>query len=49
MRRWLAGGLVVSLAARGVAGVGAPQTRTEHPWFPGELACSTFERLCQAQ
>jgi hypothetical protein len=29
----------------GRAGVGDPQIRTDHPWYPGELACSTFERL----
>jgi hypothetical protein len=27
------------------AGVGDPQIRTDHVWYPGELACSTFERL----
>jgi len=27
------------------ADVGDPQTRTDHPWYPGELSCSTFERL----
>ncbi|QDT14274.1 hypothetical protein [Alienimonas californiensis] len=27
------------------AGVGDPQVRTDHPWYPGELSCSTFERL----
>ena len=27
------------------ADVGDPQIRTDHPWYPGELACSTFERL----
>src|SRR5438477_9005526 len=27
------------------ADVGDPQVRTDHPWYPGELACSTFERL----
>jgi len=26
------------LAARGHAAVGDPQLRTEHPWYPGELA-----------
>jgi hypothetical protein len=31
------------------AGVGDPQVRTEHPWYPGELACSTFERLFATQ
>jgi hypothetical protein len=32
-----------------VAGVGDPQLRTDHPWYPGELACSTFERLFKTQ
>jgi hypothetical protein len=36
-----------ALAAR--AGVGDPQVRTDHPWYPGELACSTFERLFATQ
>jgi len=31
------------------AGVGDPQTRTNHPWYPGELSCSTFERLFKTQ
>src|SRR5437667_5916783 len=31
------------------ADVGDPQVRTAHPWYPGELACSTFERLFAAQ
>lgn len=31
------------------ADVGDPQIRTEHPWYPGELACSTFERLFATQ
>jgi hypothetical protein len=31
------------------AGVGDPQVRTNHPWYPGELACSTFERLFDTQ
>jgi hypothetical protein len=25
--------------------VGDPQVKTDHPWYPGELSCSTFERL----
>jgi hypothetical protein len=29
--------------------VGDPQVRTDHPWHPGELACSTFERLFATQ
>ena len=31
------------------ADVGDPQIRTDHPWYPGELACSTFERLAATQ
>lgn len=31
------------------AGVGDPQLATEHPWYPGELASSTFERLAETQ
>jgi hypothetical protein len=31
------------------AGVGDPQIRTDHPWYPGELACSTFDRLFATQ
>ncbi|MEY4200221.1 MAG: hypothetical protein RLZZ265_1961, partial [Verrucomicrobiota bacterium] len=26
-----------------------PQLRTDHPWYPGELALSTFERLFATQ
>lgn len=36
-------------AAHSMAGVGDPQVRTDHPWYPGELACSTFERLAATQ
>jgi hypothetical protein len=31
------------------AGVGDPQVRTDHVWYPGELACSTFARLAATQ
>src|ERR1700722_19095346 len=31
------------------ADVGDPQIRTDHPWYPGELACSTFDRLFATQ
>ena len=31
------------------AAVGDPQIHTDHPWYPGELACSTFERLRATQ
>src|SRR6476646_918602 len=36
----------VSLAS---ADVGDPQLGTDHPWYPGELACSTFDRLFATQ
>jgi hypothetical protein len=29
--------------------IGDPQVRSDHPWYPGELACSTFERLFATQ
>src|SRR5262249_56813356 len=31
------------------ADVGDPQIRTDHPWYAGELACSTFARLFATQ
>ncbi|HEX8914290.1 MAG TPA: hypothetical protein VF796_18225 [Humisphaera sp.] len=31
------------------AAVGDPQVKTDHPWYPGELACSTFDRLFDTQ
>jgi hypothetical protein len=31
------------------ASVGDPQIKTDHPWYPGELSCSTFERLFKTQ
>lgn len=39
----------VGLAARSLAGVGDPQLATDHPWYPGELAMSSFERLFATQ
>jgi hypothetical protein len=35
------------VAAR--AGVGDPQVATDHQWYPGELSCSTFDRLFATQ
>src|SRR3954468_9592846 len=32
-----------------LAAVGDPQVKTDHPWYPGELSCSTFERLFKTQ
>ena len=40
------GGIDVSSA---IADVGDPQIRTDHPWYPGELAISTFDRLFATQ
>ncbi len=31
------------------AGAGDPQLTTDHPWYPGELAMSSFERLFATQ
>jgi len=31
------------------AAVGDPQSKTDHPWYPGELTSSTFERLFKTQ
>jgi hypothetical protein len=31
------------------ASVGDAQVKTDHPWYPGELSCSTSERLFQTQ
>src|SRR4051794_24080516 len=41
--------VILLLAGSVRADVGDPQIRTEHPWYPGELACSTFERLAATQ
>src|SRR3954454_5813165 len=38
-----------SVAGPAAADVGDPQVRTDHPWYPGELACSTFPRLFATQ
>jgi hypothetical protein len=42
--------VLIALAPAPVrADVGDPQVRTDHPWYPGELAVSTFERLFATQ
>jgi hypothetical protein len=41
--------LAFAVVGRATAGVGDVQLRTDHPWYPGELACSTFERLFATQ
>lgn len=40
---------ILALAAPAFADTGDPQVKTDHPWYPGELSCSTFERLFAAQ
>ncbi|TWT47127.1 hypothetical protein KOR42_41250 [Thalassoglobus neptunius] len=42
-------GTIAALVSQVVAGVGDPQLRTDHPWYPGELSCSSFERLQETQ
>lgn len=41
--------LVMSFVSESIAGVGDPQVATDHVWYPGELAYSTFERLVETQ
>jgi hypothetical protein len=41
-------GCVLACCAAGALAV-EPQVKTDHPWFPGELSCSTFERLFATQ
>src|SRR5687768_17725116 len=40
---------MMCVAASADAGVGDPQVRTDHPFYPGELSCSTFDRLFKTQ
>src|SRR3954447_14087117 len=45
---------LASLAAliappRAFAASADPQLKTDHPWYPGELSCSTFDRLFATQ
>src|SRR5262245_18460358 len=45
-------GVVAAITLSGYlarADVGDPQGRTDHPWYPGELACSTSDRLFATQ
>ncbi|HKQ38570.1 MAG TPA: hypothetical protein VJ063_10870, partial [Verrucomicrobiae bacterium] len=37
------------ICSSAICGVGDPQIRTDHDFYPGELACSTFERLFEQQ
>jgi hypothetical protein len=42
-------GVLGLIAVSAWADVGDPQIRTDHPWYPGELACSTFDALFATQ
>ncbi len=53
-RRWIRRIVAIALApfagpSISTAAVGDPQIKTTHPWYPGELSCSTFERLFATQ
>ena len=41
--------VLAALASPALAAVGDPQVKTSHPWYPGELSCSTFDRLFKTQ
>lgn len=41
--------VALTTAMTSLGAVGDPQIRTDHPWYPGELAISTFERLFETQ
>lgn len=41
--------LLLLFSTSAIAAVGDPQLMTDHPWYPGELSCSTFERLFRSQ
>ncbi len=49
MPRFISGCVLLCLASSALADVGDPQVKTDHIWYPGELACSTWERLFATQ
>jgi len=49
MKWTLVASIVLVMAMSAWAGVGDPQTKTDHPWYPGELSCSTWDRLFATQ
>lgn len=49
LRQSLLLSIFLGLTAAAFAEVGDPQIRTDHPWYPGELAISSFDRLFQTQ
>ena len=49
MNRMLFAVVVYAWASIALASSGDPQIKTDHPWYPGELSCSTFERLFKTE
>ena len=49
VRIFISACIVLLAAGAADAGGGDPQIKTDHPWYPGELSCSTFERLFATQ
>ncbi len=49
MRHVIVSGILLIAARAANADQGDPQIKTDHPWYPGELSCSTFERLFATQ
>jgi hypothetical protein len=41
--------VLFALPALSYAQSTSPQMRTDHPWYPGELSCSSFDRLFATQ
>lgn len=41
--------VALPFAPLALGSAGDPQVKTDHPYYPGELACSTFERLFKTQ
>lgn len=49
MKRTYLATLVTLTLVTTAAASSEPQVKTDHPFYPGELACSTFQRLFQTQ
>lgn len=47
--RWFLVGCLIAASLPSRAEVGDPQLKTDHDWYPGELAFSTFDRLQRTQ
>lgn len=49
LRAFAAALLALALTRSASAAVGDPQVKTTHPYYAGELSCSTFDRLFQTE